>query len=125
MKTILLVDDEEDILISLSSILKKSNYDVIPAAEGKEVLPLARRFKPDIIILDLMLPDMDGTEVAFGLEKDFTTKDIPIIFLTGMLTKEEEMPLKKTGRRHYAVAKPVTAKELLKVIDSALEEKKE
>jgi len=121
MNTILLVDDEEDILVSLSQILKKNNYDVIPAGEGKEAIALAKRFKPDVIILDLMLPDMDGTEVALTLEKDPATQKIPVIFLTGMLSKEQEMPDKKTNAIHYAVAKPVTSEELLKVISTALQ----
>lgn len=124
MKKILLVDDEEDILISLGSILKRNNYEVISTTKGKEALELTKRLSPDLIILDLLMPDMDGTEVALALEKDFSTKDIPLIFLTGMLTKKEELPEKKTGRHHYAIAKPVTTTELLKVIESALQEEK-
>jgi DNA-binding response OmpR family regulator len=121
MKKILLADDEVDILGALGNILTRNNYEVISTDKGKEVVKLANNSQPDAIILDLLMPDMDGTEVAAMLERYSTTKDIPIIFLTGTLTKGEEMPGKKTGKRHYALAKPVSSEELLKVVESALQ----
>jgi len=120
MKKILLVDDEIDILGSLGNILKSNNYEVSSTMEGKRVMGLAKQIAPDVIILDVLMPDMDGTEVALELEKDPATQDIPVIFLTGMLPKEKELPYKKTNALHYAVAKPVTAEELLQVIETAL-----
>ena len=119
MKKILVVDDEADVLASLSNILRRANYDVSLAATGKEAVELARSIKPDLIILDVLLPDMDGGEVASVLSEDAATKDIPITFLTGIIKQDEKYNLTRTGKR-YIVAKPVMVKELLAVIDQAL-----
>ncbi|MFC1704366.1 two-component system response regulator [Candidatus Omnitrophota bacterium] len=114
-KKILLVDDEEDTLLHLGNILKRNNYEVVTTSQGRDAISLAKQNTPNVIILDVLMPDMDGAEVAATLEQDPSTKDIPIIFLTGIFTKEEEFPGKKTGKR-FAIAKPVASEELLATI---------
>ncbi|MDD5270765.1 MAG: response regulator [Candidatus Omnitrophica bacterium] len=81
-KKILLVDDEEDVLKTVGFRLQASGYDVVTASDGKEGLEKARSEKPDLVILDLMLPKMDGYKVCAFLKKDTRYKDIPIIMFT-------------------------------------------
>lgn len=114
-KKILVVDDEQEILQYLVKVLERHNYQVVSAATGKDALDFAIGEKPDLIILDIVLPDIDGGEVAFKLSQDPSTANIPIVFLTGMLAKDEEPDIKTTGR-HFVVAKPVVIEELLEKI---------
>jgi len=118
-KKILAVDDEKDVLEYLSNILRRSKYEIITTTKGKEVFDLAKNEKPDLIILDILMGDMDGGEVAYGLSKDSATCNIPIIFLTALLTKEEDSVVEKTGT-NYIVGKPVIGSELLMTIKKAL-----
>ena len=80
--TILIVEDEQDIRELLAYNLEKEGYATVQAADGKEGLDLARSRKPDLILLDLMLPKMDGLAVCRELERDSGTVRIPIIMLT-------------------------------------------
>ena len=117
-KKILVVDDNEEELELVVSILERANYEVISGTTGKEALELAKDL-PDLIILDIVLPDIDGGEVASILSEDASCADIPIIFLTGIIKKTEEYDKMKTGRR-YVLAKPVTKDGLLKTINQVL-----
>jgi putative two-component system response regulator len=120
LKKILVVDDEEETLTHISNILKRSNYEVVSTTKGKEALKLAANLLPDLVILDIVLPDMGGSEVASALVGNPATAEIPIIFLTGILTKQEEESVGgKTGKR-YVMAKPATAEELLETVRKAL-----
>jgi CheY-like chemotaxis protein len=118
-KKILVVDDEEDILTSLSQFLKRFQYQVFSTTKATEALALAKTMKPDLAILDVMMPEMGGEEIAANLSQDPDTASIPIIFLTGLLKKNEEPTSKKTGK-HYILAKPTTGKELLGLVDKIL-----
>jgi CheY-like chemotaxis protein len=118
-KKILVVDDEEDVLASLTQFLKRFQYQVFATTKAREALTLAKTIKPDLAILDIMMPDMGGEEIAATLSQDPNTASIPIIFLTGILRKEEEPSSKKTGK-HYILAKPTTGKELLGLVDKIL-----
>ncbi len=121
-KKILIVDDEEDVLEVLEKRLSEKGYAVIKALAGEKALEMARSHQPDLIILDVMMPDLDGGEVADILQKDPATKNIPVMFLTCLLTKEEEK-----GRRiisgRYFLAKPYKPDELIKVIREQVEPK--
>ncbi|MCK5236118.1 MAG: response regulator, partial [Deltaproteobacteria bacterium] len=79
---ILTVDDEADILALLSYNLKKSGFIVIEAKDGPEAIELALKKNPDLIILDIMLPNMEGTDVLKKLKADKKTERIPVIMLT-------------------------------------------
>jgi adenylate cyclase len=118
-KKILIVDDEAEALMHLRNILVRANFQVVSAASGNEALRLARTTAPDLIILDIVMPDMDGADVASVLSEDAATKEIPVIFLTGILTKEEELTGKKTGK-HLVIAKPILAKDLLELVNKTL-----
>jgi two-component system alkaline phosphatase synthesis response regulator PhoP/two-component system response regulator VicR len=92
---ILLVDDEADIVTIVRMRLESVGYEVVVATDGKEALNAARTIKPDLIILDLMLPTMDGFSVARMLKYDARYKNIPII----MLTAKAGEYVRKTGEQ--------------------------
>jgi len=82
MKNILVVDDELEVLEATKKILLKNQYAVMTASGGKQAVALAKANRPDLILLDIMMPDMDGRDVLVELKKDPVTMDIPIIFVT-------------------------------------------
>ena len=115
-KKILIVDDDKDVLSVLEKRLTVEKYSVITANNGQDAIILAKAQRPDLIMLDIIMPGIDGAEVAGKLREDPETKNIPVIFLTCMLTPEEE----KQKRHHVAgnifIAKPYDIKELLSEI---------
>ncbi len=115
-KTLLLVDDEKDILDSLSVFLKRNGYEVFVADGGKKGLNLARKELPNLIILDLILPDIDGSDVALELLNNSRTKDIPIIFLTSILRKSEQEESGEFIANRCVIAKPCKSEEILALI---------
>lgn len=119
-KKILVVDDEEEVLTPLSNILKRAKYEVISTTKGKEAIELAKSSHPDLIILDIVLPDIDGGEVSATLSEDPATANIPIVYLTGILTKSEESLAGERTGKHYLIAKPITGRELLAIVKKAL-----
>ncbi|MFH1338858.1 MAG: response regulator [Candidatus Omnitrophota bacterium] len=123
-KKILVVEDEQETLVHLSNILKRSSYEVISTTKGSEAVGLVKSSSPDLVILDIVMPDMSGSEVAAALSEDPATAGIPIIYLTGILTKKEELSIKKTGR-HFIMAKPTTGKEILEKVEQVLAAQKQ
>ena len=89
-KKILIVDDEPDVLRILEKRLVVNGFQVVIADGGRKALEMARQEEPDLIILDIDMPDMDGGEVAAKLKDDDATKHIPVIFLSCLVTQREE-----------------------------------
>ena len=118
-KKILIVDDEEAVRISLARGLQAHGYETVLAANQSEAVHKARHEKPDLIILDVMLGDEDGAEVSNILSEEHKTKDIPIIFLTGLKTHAEEKAEEEEGGR-LILAKPISLKHLLEKIEEIL-----
>jgi CheY-like chemotaxis protein len=116
---ILVVDDDKVILRTLETILTKAGYSVIPLSLGREAVKVAKDKSPDLIILDIMMPDMDGGDVASILKKDPETKNIPIIFLSSLVTQKEE---KSSSEKHrlYFMSKPLKRDELLRKVKKLL-----
>lgn len=110
--TILIVEDEQDIRELLAYNLEKEGYATVQAADGKEGLDLARSRKPDLILLDLMLPKMDGLAVCRELERDAGTVRIPIIMLTARGEDVDRILGFELGADDYVV-KPFNIRELL------------
>jgi len=88
-KKILIVDDEKDALFILEQELAGRGYSVISADNGSDALDLAKSEYPDLIILDIRMPGIDGLDVAAKLKEDPKTKDIPVIYLTGLLRRRK------------------------------------
>lgn len=112
---IMLVDDEENILISLSFILEKEGYSVATAKNGTEALELYKSFKPQIILLDVMMPKMDGFTVASKLRSMDEHSEISIIFLTAKGTSQDRQKGYMSGADDYIV-KPFDNRSLLEKV---------
>ena len=115
-KKILIVDDVADELLIIKKRLTGAGHEVITASNGNDAVAMAQHHQPNLIILDLVMPGMDGVETAGILEKDPKTQDIPIIFLTCLLTKDEERSGSLRGS-HYFMAKPYNPDKLLDVVE--------
>jgi CheY-like chemotaxis protein len=123
MKKILAIDDEPGVTRMIKLNLEKTGaYEVLTANESRAALAAARQFQPDLILLDVMMPDLDGGEVAAQLESDPALNKVPVVFLTAIVTRTEtgSRGLSSGGRR--VVAKPITVKELIDCIEDALQE---
>ena len=122
-KLVLVVDDEKEVLDWLEKRLSSETYVVLMALTAKEALEKARRHKPDLILMDIVLPDMEGSEVVRILAGDSLTAHIPVIFMSGIVSKEDEhtqIELNVGGRFYRAVSKPFEFEELLKEIQETL-----
>ena len=112
MQTILIAEDEADIRQLVSFNLERETYKTITAGDGKEALTLATSKIPDLIILDLMLPIMDGFSVFKELRLDSRTKDIPVIMLTAKAQLDDVIAGLEMGADDY-LTKPFSPKELV------------
>jgi DNA-binding response OmpR family regulator len=110
--TILVIDDEKDLLELVRYNLEKDGYDIICAADGQTGLDIAQRHKPDLIVLDLMMPGMDGLEVCRQLRSDGRTNRTPIIMLTARATEADRVVGLEMGADDY-VTKPFSPRELV------------
>ena len=116
---LLVVDDEPDAVLILAKTLSARGYEVTTAGRGQQAVMLARAEKPDLILLDILMPDMDGTQVVAALQEDPTTRDIPVIFLTCLITKKTQ----EIGSRYHDagryvfMSKPYDLDNLLAEID--------
>lgn len=118
---ILIIDDEKTFARVLQFNLEETKkFKVRIEHSGLEALRVVREFKPDLILLDLMMPDMPGDEVAYQLRSHADTKNIPVIFLTSLVTEEETNKHSGVFGDYIAVAKPVDIDKLIAIIDKAL-----
>ncbi|MCC7202331.1 MAG: response regulator [Nitrospirae bacterium] len=117
--TILIVDDENDILTLLKYNLENSGFRVISAQDGPEALNIAKKERPDLIILDIMLPSMEGTEVCKILKGDETTKHIPVIMLTAKGEEVDRIVGFELGADDYII-KPFSPRELVLRVKAVL-----
>src|SRR5881397_1881006 len=109
---ILLVDDDEEIRASLRRSLALEGYKIAQAADGSEALRLAREAPPDLVVLDVMLPEVDGLEVCRRLRRDTSTASVPIIMLTAKSDEVDRVVGLEVGADDY-VGKPFSPKELV------------
>lgn len=121
-KKILFADDEEDILSVISVKLRKNNYSVIAVSRGKDVIDSCKTNKPDLILLDIAIPDIDGYAVASALKEDKSAKAIPIIFLTGKELKPEGIleRIEQLGGPCDYMVKPFSFDDLLEKIKEVI-----
>ena len=118
-KTLLVVDDAPDNIQLLSGLLK-DKYKIKAATSGEKALLVARKTPPpDLILLDVMMPGMDGYEVCRQLQADALTRAIPVIFVTGHATEEEQQRGLAMGAAAY-LSKPVAPQELFSAVERVL-----
>jgi len=116
---ILIVDDDESIRKMLQAMLESKGYEIIMAESAEDGVLLAKSKAPALILMDIMLPDMNGAEAKEVLAQDSSTKNIPIIFMTGMITRAEEaedVGLNIRNTNHSVIAKPIDNDDLLNLI---------
>ncbi len=119
MARILVIEDEEDLQQVLDYNLRQQGHDVAAAVRGRDGLRLAREHHPELIILDLMLPDISGTEVCKAIKQDRKTKDIPILMLTARGEEIDRVVGFELGADDYVV-KPFSVRELMLRIQAIL-----
>jgi len=121
---VLIVEDEKDIVKMLEYNLKKEGFRVISACDGEDALDLAVREHPDILLLDLMLPGIDGLEVCRSLKKENKTSSIPVIMLTAKGQESDKVVGLELGADDY-ITKPFSPRELIARIKAVLRRAKE
>jgi len=119
MKKILIADDRSEVVELVKVTLEGEGYQTIDASDGREALEKIKREKPDLILLDIIMPRMDGFEVLSKVKKDPKTKDIPIIMLTAKGQKSDQEKGKELGATGYII-KPFSPSALLKRIEEIL-----
>lgn len=119
---ILLVDDNPENLQFMGKVLSKNNYEVGVAQSGQQALNFVKKAQPDLILLDVMMPEMDGFEVCRRLKSQLVTQHIPVIFLTAKTETEDIIKGFEAGGVDY-VTKPAITEELLARIRTHIEVK--
>jgi DNA-binding response OmpR family regulator len=123
-KTILIIDDEVGLRNLLKFRLVSFGFDVIVAEDGYTGIEMAKSMKPDLIILDIMMPYFNGIEVCKKLKSDYATKGIPVVFLS-VLAQKEDMEMGKQAGGEFFLTKPYDPEKLNFVLRMALNKKEE
>jgi len=118
-KTILIVEDEEDIQELIQFNLKKEGYSIISAYDGEKAIDLAHKEKPNLVLLDLMLPGLDGLEVCRNLKQNNSTRNIPVIMLTAKTEDMDMVTGLELGADDY-ITKPFSPRILIARIRAVL-----
>ena len=119
-KKILIVDDDKDFLKALTTVLENNGYGIVTATDGAQALELARTESPDLILLDIMLPGMNGFKVCRFLKFDENYKDIPIIIISAKADEEDKRLGRQMGAELY-ITKPFEDEELLQAIKQLIQ----
>ncbi len=110
---ILVVDDDIDVLFATARVIRKAGYEVIEASTGNECLNKAREYKPDLILLDVILPDIMGTEICRRIKADSFFKDVFILLLSGQKTASDDQAEGLDLGADGYIARPISNRELL------------
>ena len=118
-KVILIVEDDPKNLKLFRDLLQVSGYTTLEATDGKQGVELAREKKPDLILMDIQMPVMDGLEATKLLKNNDVTKDIPIVALTAYAMQGDEEKMREAGFDGY-ISKPIDVKGFLKKISEVI-----
>jgi len=120
-KSVLVVDDDEGVLVTVKKALLPKGYSVLTASTGERGLQVARQQRPDMVILDVILPGIKGRDLCSKLKSDPETRDIPVIFLTAKDSPDDiEAEMAVGGESH--LSKPVNTRELVATVKNILKE---
>lgn len=108
---LVLVDDDVDFVDTMTGLLKYEGFDVIPVTHSTEALEKVRQEKPDLILLDIMMPELDGLQVCKQLKSDAEVKSIPVVMLTAIWEKQHISAALEAGAENYFM-KPVSVPHL-------------
>ena len=123
-KIILCIEDEQEMIDLIRLILSRRGFDVRGANNGEEGLKIIHQEHPDLVLVDLMMPDMDGWEVYQHMKADETTKNIPVIVVTARAQSIDKVLGLHIAKVDDYIAKPFSPQELLNSIDNVLSGKK-
>src|SRR5579862_7765177 len=119
MRTILLIEDDTDLFTLLKYNIEKEGFRLVGSQTGRGAVDLCRREKPDLIVLDIMLPDSDGIEICRGIRSSPDLAHIPVIFLTARASESDRILGLELGANDYVV-KPFSLRELIARVRSQL-----
>jgi two-component system cell cycle response regulator DivK len=120
MATVLVVEDNPANMTLATFLLKSAGYAVLSATDAEAGLALARAEQPDLVLMDIQLPGMDGLQACAILKKDTATRDIPVIALTALAMKGDEERIRAAGCDGY-IAKPLAYREFLATVAARLQ----
>lgn len=120
-KVILLVDDDLTLREMYDERLKAEGFDIIQASNGEEALVKAHESKPNVILLDVMMPKINGFDVLKQLKEDSDTKDIPVIILTALIQDVDRIQGKKLGAADYIVKSETMPGEIIAKIKGVMQ----
>ncbi len=118
-RRVLVVDDEPDVLLLCRVNLEFEGYEVMEAADGVEAMSRVRERRPDVILLDVMMPRMDGWQVLKELKSDQALQDIPVVMLTAKVQDQDQIRGWSSGASEY-ITKPFSPLSLSQVLDDVL-----
>lgn len=124
MKKILFIEDESALQKTFRVFIEQEGYQMVSALDGESGFNLAKMEKPDLILLDLILPKLHGFEVLEKLKEDYETKEIPVIILTNLENPNDINKALELGAKTYLVKSNYTLSELVEKVKKALEEEK-
>lgn len=119
-KTILIVEDNELNMKLFNDLLKAHGYETLQTRDGREVMDIARQNRPDLILMDIQLPEISGLEITRMLKEDEELKSIPIVAVTAFAMKGDEEKIRQGGCEGY-IAKPISVANFLQTVASFLE----
>jgi len=117
---VLCIEDEPGMLDLLQLILEAADYEFLRAEDGRQGLEVMQRELPDLVLLDLMLPEVDGAEVLLRKKQDPTIRDIPVIAVTALSSAFDQLMWQRHTEIRAYVTKPFMRKQILETIDDAL-----
>ena len=118
-KTVLIVEDNELNMKLFHDLLEAHGYDTLQTKDGMEALKLARQHRPDLILMDIQLPEVSGLEVTKWIKEDDELRSIPIIAVTAFAMKGDEEKIREGGCEAY-IAKPISVANFLEVVERFL-----
>lgn len=116
---ILVVEDNELNMKLFSDLLEAHGYETIQTKDGKEVVDITREHKPDLILMDIQLPEISGLDITRQLKKEDELKDIPVIAVTAFAMKGDEQKIREGGCEDY-ISKPISVVQFIEKIEKYL-----
>tara|TARA_R110002110_G_scaffold284986_2_gene499154 strand:+ start:7921 stop:8349 length:429 start_codon:yes stop_codon:yes gene_type:complete len=119
-KTVLIVEDNELNMKLFHDLLEAQGYATLQTKDGREALQLAREHRPDLVLMDIQLPEVSGLEVTKWIKEDENLRDIPVIAVTAFAMKGDEEKIRQGGCEAY-IAKPISVSEFLETVQKFID----
>ena len=114
-KTVLVVEDNELNMKLFHDLLEANGYGILQTRDGMEALRMAREYRPDLILMDIQLPEVSGLEVTKWIKEDDALKEIPVVAVTAFAMKGDEQKIREGGCEAY-IAKPISVTDFLETV---------